>query len=59
MNMLPGLVIEVFSLKSSSSVKLRKLVVDTKVFAMNSSCSRKSSVESSADRFGWGFVRMP
>lgn len=53
MKMLPGLDIAVFSLKSSSSVKLRKLVVDAKVFAINSSCSRKTNVESSADGFGW------
>jgi hypothetical protein len=35
------------SLKSSCRVKLRKLVVEAKVFAMKSSCSKNSDVESS------------
>jgi hypothetical protein len=34
------------SLKSSCRVKLRKLVVEAKVFAMKSSCSKNSDVES-------------
>ena len=47
MKMLLGFDVAVLSLKSSFKVKLRKLVVEAKVFAIKSSCSKNSEVESS------------
>lgn len=47
MKMLLGFDVAGLSLKSSCRVKLRKFVVEAKVFAMKSSCSKNSDVESS------------